>query len=307
MRLKPDCIPCILKMTLDLLRKLPVNENQLRDLFNQVIEFPALRGNQWATTSPQIIEAIMMLMSNTVRNPDPFSEIKREQNQRIATIYPELEQWVRQAVDPLETAVKLAIIGNAIDFMIAGGPSDLTAFIRDKMTAPISTAHFSQLRQRLSESRTLVYFTDNCGEIVLDKLLIETLKPLHPNLEVFVVVKTLPSLNDATAKEAHAVGIDTVATVIENGIDGPLPGTLLSRCSPRVRALVRQTDLIISKGGGNFDTLSEDIGTMDTPLFFLLLSKCIPFMDLFNSRMHDLVLCNATSLKERLKMDDNGS
>jgi uncharacterized protein with ATP-grasp and redox domains len=282
-------------MTLDLLRKLPVNENQLRDLFNQVLELPALRGNQWATTSPQVIETIMRLMSDTVGNPDPFAEIKREQNQRVTAIYPELKQWVRQAVDPLETAVKLAIIGNAIDFMIAGGPSDLTTFIRDKLTAPISAADFSQLRQQLSESRSLVYFTDNCGEIVLDRLLIETLKSLYPNLEVSLVVKNLPSLNDATIKEARAVGIDTVATVIENGIDGPLPGTLLSRCSPRVLTLVRQADLIISKGGGNFDTLSEDLDTMDAPLFFLLLSKCVPFMNHFNARMHDLVLFNATS------------
>lgn len=293
MQLKQDCIPCILKMTLDLLRKLPVNKNQVNGLFIKALELPELRGNHWTTTSPQVIETIMRLMSDTVGNPDPFAEIKRDQNQRITAIYPELEQWVRQAADPLETAVKLAIIGNAIDFMMAGGPSDLTAFIRDKLTAPISAADFSQLRQRLSESRSLVYFTDNCGEIVLDRLLIETLKPLYPNLEVFVVVRNLPSLNDATIKEARAVGIDTVATVIENGIDGPLPGTLLSRCSPRVRTLVRQADLIISKGGGNFDTLSEDLGSIDTPLFFLLLSKCIPFMNHFNARMHDLVLFNA--------------
>jgi uncharacterized protein with ATP-grasp and redox domains len=298
MLLKPDCIPCILKMTLDLLRKLPINEDQVRDLFNRVLESPAIKGNDWRTTSPQVIETIMTLMTDTVGDPDPFSAFKKNQNGRMAAIYPDMKQWVQQAVTPLETAVKLAIIGNAVDFMMAGGPSDLAAFIQKKLAAPISAAAFSQFRLRLAAASSLVYFADNCGEIIADKLLIETLKAISPRIEVFLVVRSMPTLNDVTRKEALDVGIDTVAGIIENGIDGPVPGTILSRCSKELNHLVHKADLIISKGGGNFDTLSEVITNLSADITFLLLSKCFPHIQYFDVEMHDLILFNVFRRQE---------
>ncbi|MFO7667670.1 MAG: ARMT1-like domain-containing protein [Desulfobacterales bacterium] len=292
MLLKPDCIPCILKMTLDLLRKLPINEEQVGDLFNRVIESPALKGNDWQTTSPEVIEIIMTLMADTVKDPDPFSMVKKNQNERMIAIYPDMKQWVQQAAAPLETAVKLAIIGNAIDFMIAGGPSDLAAFIQNRLTAPFSAKAFSQFELKLAKARSLIYFADNCGEIIADKLLIETLKAFSPRIEVFVVVRSMPALNDVTRKEALSVGIETVAGIVENGIDGPVPGTILSRCSKELNHLVNQADLIISKGGGNFDTLSEESANLSTDITFLLLSKCVPYMQYFDVDMNDLILFN---------------
>lgn len=292
MLLKPDCIPCILKMTLDLLRKLPIGEDQVNDLFKRVLESSELRGNDWRTTSPQVIETIMTLMTDTVGDPDPFSLLKKKQNDRMEAIYPDLKQWVQQAAVPLETAVKLAIIGNAIDFMIAGGPSDLAVFIQNRLAAPFPAKAFSQFELRLAKARSLVYFADNCGEIIADKLLIETLKAFSPRIEVFLVVRSKSALNDVTRKEALAVGIDTVADIVENGMDGPVPGTILSRCSKELNHLVNQADLIISKGGGNFDTLSEVSANLSTDITFLLLSKCVPYMQYFDVDMNDLILFN---------------
>jgi len=301
MFLKPDCIPCILKMTLELLRKLPINEDQVCDLFDRVLESPALKGNDWRTTSPEVIENIMKLMTDTVGNPDPFSEYKKNQNERMTAIYPDMKQWVQQASAPLETAVKLAIIGNAIDFMVAGGPSDLATFIQNRLVAPISDKAFSQFKLRLAKARTLVYFADNCGEIITDKLLIETLKASYSRIEVFLVVRSMPALNDVTRKEALAVGIDTVASIVENGIDGPVPGTILSRCSKELNHLVHKADLIISKGGGNFDTLSEVSSNLNTDITFLLLSKCVPLMQYFDVDMNDLILFNIFLRQEEEK------
>ena len=175
MLLKTDCIPCILKMTLELLRTLPVTEYEIREIFGRVLELPALKGDDWRTTSPQVIEPVMRLMVDTVGNPDPFSAIKMAQNERMAVLYPEMKRRVQNDSAPLETAIKLAIIGNAVDFMMAGGPADLFAFVQNKLASPISGTALSLFRQRLAAARSLVYFADNCGEIVLDKLLIETL------------------------------------------------------------------------------------------------------------------------------------
>jgi hypothetical protein len=102
----------------------------------------------------------------------------------------------------------------------------------------------------------------------------------------------VPTLNDATLREAKAVGIDRIATVIENGIDGPLPGTILSRCSDEVNELVRQSDLIISKGGGNFDTLDEERKHLDKKISFLMLSKCAPHFDHFGVKLFHPILAN---------------
>lgn len=301
MLLQPDCIPCILKMTLDLLRKLPfgekteekVDEEVVKDLFTRVLDSPALRGHHWETTSPQVIEPIMMLMSDAVGDADPFSEIKRTQNERMSAIYPEMKQWIGQSATPLETAVKLAITGNAVDFMMVGRPADLAAFIRQKSAAPLSTESFAQFERRLSAARSILYVADNCGEILTDKLLIETVNTIYPRKTVSVVVRNKPALNDVTRKEALAVGMDSVAEIIENGMDGPVPGTILSRCSPELNRRFRQADLIISKGGGNFDTLSEESPDVCANVSFLLLSKCVPFMRYFDVDMHDLILFNA--------------
>jgi uncharacterized protein with ATP-grasp and redox domains len=103
----------------------------------------------------------------------------------------------------------------------------------------------------------------------------------------------VPTLNDATLKEAKSVGLDKIATVIENGIDGPLPGTLLSRCSGEVNDLVHWSDLIISKGGGNFDTLDEERKHLNKNISFLLLSKCEPYCNHFDMKLYQPILANS--------------
>lgn len=290
MLLKPDCIPCITKMTLDLLRKLPIPDEKVQELYQQVLLFPELQGKNWQITSPQVIEPIMNLMSDTVLDPDPFAAIKAEQNRRMEAVIPAMRQWVQGAESPLETAVKLAIIGNAVDFMISGGPGDLISFIQGKLSASIPAEAFSHFTRLLEKGRTLVYFADNCGEILADKLLIETLKSHFPELEVFLIVRSMPTLNDVTVKEALSVGMDAVATIVQNGMDGPVPGTILSRCSKELRHLVYRADLVVSKGGGNFDTLSEEAGRLGKDFFFLLLSKCDPLSRFFNANSQDLIL-----------------
>jgi damage-control phosphatase, subfamily I len=292
MLLKPDCIPCILTMSLDLLRKLSISEREVNTIYKQILELPALRGESWQTTSPQVIETIMKYMQDAVGDSDPFCSVKQNQNDQVAAIYPDLKKWVQMAPEPLDTAVKLAIIGNAIDFMIAGGPSNLTSFIRNKLDSSISKTNLSKFKERLSAAHTILYFTDNCGEVILDKLLIETVKESHPAKEVYFVVRSMPALNDATVKEAHAVGLDSVGTIVENGIDGPLPGTILSRCSKQVKELIEQADLVISKGGGNFDTLGEEIDALNTDISFLLLSKCFPYTKFFEIGMHEPAIFN---------------
>ena len=291
MLLEADCIPCILRMAVAALRQLPLDENTIRELSTEILEIPALRGLDWNKTSAEVIEDIWRKIVKKTGSSDPFRLAKSNQNKKIMDLYPVLKQMVNEAVDPLYLAVKLAILGNSLDLMVAETAAAFENSIKDRVDAPLPLEMYSAFEQQLRASKRLVYFGDNAGEIVFDKLLIETIKKLH-SPEIVFVVRSVPTLNDATLTEARFIGMDSIVRVIENGIDGPLPGTMLRRCSNEVNDLVRRSDLIISKGGGNFDTLDEQIEHLQKKISFLLLSKCEPYYRHFGVKIHQPILAN---------------
>jgi damage-control phosphatase, subfamily I len=291
MLIKPDCIPCILRMSITAIRKLDLNESDEKELYGRILELPSLRGQSWDITSAEIIELVWVKIADKTKNADPFYSLKLEQNKRIMEVYPFLEKLVEKASDPLYTAVKLAILGNAIDVMLTDSRQRIENSITEKLEAPISKAMYGKFEKRLKQSRRLLIFGDNAGEIVFDRLLIETIRKMY-DPEIAFVVRSVPALNDATLDEARVVGIDKIATLVENGIDGPLPGTILKRCSNEVADLVGRADLIISKGGGNFDTLEEEKGYLKDKINFMLLSKCDPYYKYFGVEIHQPVLAN---------------
>lgn len=290
MLIKPDCISCILKMTITAVRKLTADEKLIRDLTVRTLAIPALQGRQWDLTSPEVIEQVMKIISETFDTPDPFHALKQEQNRIALDLYPALRQMVREADDPLQTAVKLAIVGNAIDLMVTDRLPDLENLVRRELQQPLPEQALSAFLNKLTQARTIVYLGDNCGEIVFDKLLLETLAAFS-SPQVTFVVRSVPALNDATRAEAEMVGLEQVASIMANGLAAPVPGTMLARCSSSLREKIRDADLVISKGGGNFDTLEgeKDLGS---DISFLLLSKCIPYNHYFRTEMYRPVLAN---------------
>jgi uncharacterized protein with ATP-grasp and redox domains len=278
-------------MSISAIKKLPLDEYAVKELYSKILEIPSLRGQFWDITSAEIIELVWGKIADTTKNADPFCSLKSEQNKRIMEVYPFLKTLVQEASDPLYTAVKLAILGNAIDVMISNSIQDIENSITEKLEAPLSKEMYGEFKKHLKQSRLLLFFGDNAGEIVFDRLLIETIKKMY-DPEIAFVVRSVPTLNDATLDEARAVGIDKIATLVENGIDGPLPGTILKRCSNKVNDLVSRADLIISKGGGNFDTLEEEKGYLKDKITFMLLSKCDPYYKYFGVKIHHPVLAN---------------
>ena len=291
MFIKPDCILCILRVTNAALQKLSLDENSVKALYAEILENPALRGLFWDTTPAEVIEDIWKKIIKKAYSHDPFLTIKISQNEKVMALYPFLKKMVNEAADPLKHAVKLSILGNSMDLMVADPSLTIENSIAEKVKLPIKDKDYSIFREQLRASRNLLIFGDNAGEIVFDRLLIETIKKIYQP-EVAFVVRSVPTLNDATLAEAKSVGMDKVAAVFENGIDGPLPGTLLSRCSSKVKELVRQSDLIISKGGGNFDTLDEERKHLKKNISFLLLSKCEPYYQHFGIKLYQPILAN---------------
>ena len=298
MLLEPDCIPCILNMTISVLRKLPLDEDMVKELYREILEIPAFRGQIWDITSAEVIELVMEKIIDAIGNPDPFHSEKEQQNRAIMALYPSLKRSLDEALDPIYEAVKLAGIGNSIDFMMAEKEADIKSQIEERIKTSLPNRNYNAFKEQLRAAELLLYVSDNSGEIVLDKLLIQTIRK-QVNVEVVLVVRSTPTLNDATMKESQFIGINEVATVIENGIHGPLPGTILRRCSGEVRELFNRADLIISKGGGNFDTLDEEQRHLKKNITFILLSKCYPYYRYFDVPLFQPILANSFLNGER--------
>ena len=292
MFLKPDCIPCILNMSLGYLRQLSLSETIITDVYTEILNMPPLKGQMWHVTSPEVIEPIMDRIMTATDNSDPLSFKKEKQNMLMMALYPKLKHIVDVSENPLQTAAHIAILGNAIDIMLQNGTAVIQKAIADELVHPLPQDAFKAFEDKLAMSSNVLYFGDNAGEIVLDKLFIETLQEKYEP-EIVYVVRGIPALNDATLKDATSVGMDTLVTVMENGIDGPLPGTLLSRCSREINNLYQKADLIISKGGGNYDTLEEEQKVLKKNITYMLLSKCHPYHERFGVEIHQPILVNS--------------
>ena len=288
MLLQPDCISCIHKASLSAIRQLTSDADEIKAVISEIMQSPTLRDPAWELTSPEVFESALAKISSVFNTSDPFHVMKKRQNERAMALYPWLKTLVEESKNRLRTACHLAIIGNSLDVIWSGGTVEVEPLIRQQLSNPVLHDRFLNLEKRIRETRLVLILGDNAGEIVFDRLFIETLKSIS-EVEVVFVVRSVPALNDATAKEAAAVELDQIARIVENGIDGPLPGTVLARCSEQLRELTEEADLILSKGGGNFDSLEEETHLHDK-ILFMLMTKCVPYCGYFGTKMYDPIL-----------------
>jgi uncharacterized protein with ATP-grasp and redox domains len=193
---------------------------------------------------------------------DPFHEIKKNCTKYLLSIYEDLKEKIESTDDPLLTALRFAAIGNAIDFG-ANPTFNLKKEIYNIHLKDFDRCDYETFKKDLKRARNILYIADNAGETVFDKLLIEKIsKP------IIYVVRKRPIINDATLEDAQDAGIDKVAEIISSGCDAP--GTILRLCTKNFKKIFRDSDMIISKGQGNYETLSNQ----RHPIFYLLKIKC---------------------------------
>ncbi len=264
MRTFLECVPCFVRQALDSARLVTddetVHEQVLRQVLREVGEM------DFHNSPPVMGQHMHRLIRRLVADDDPYRNIKDHFNRLALALYPELEKRIEGSRDPLETAVRVAIAGNIIDF---GSNCDLEdsrveEAIESSLVAPLSKSAVEDLRESAGRATSILYLGDNAGEIVFDRLLIEQL----PRQKVTYVVRGSPVINDATMSDALATGMTDLVEVIDNGSDAP--GTILETCSVAFRRRFQAADLVIAKGQGNYETLSE----ADKSIFYLLKVKC---------------------------------
>lgn len=219
-------------------------------------------------TPPENSVPVYRTIAEITACADPYLEIKKQSNRQALSLLPECKKQVAAAEDPLATALRFAIGGNIIDYG-AMHSFDANAAMARCLRAPFAIDHCEQFlnrARRLAGHAKVLYLADNSGEIVYDSLVVSELAAM--GLDVTVVVKSSPIINDALLADAKSCGMDRIARVIENGTR--CPGTPLASCSAELVQAFKAADLIISKGQGNFETLSE----VKAEIFFLLTVKC---------------------------------
>jgi len=260
MRTYLDCYPCFLRQSIEASRMAGANQAQQYEVVFQVLDL--LRAIPSGATPPEIGLEIHRLVREMTGNPDPYSQVKKEATEKALRLLPKLREVLDASDDKLETAIRLSIAGNIIDFGLNKN-YDLWGEVERVLIQGIAINDIELLRKKLQEVKKVLLIGDNAGETVFDVLLIESL-----SVPVTYVTRGGPVLNDATREDAFAAGIDKIATVMDSGIQAP--GTILPFSSIDFREKFIRAELILAKGMGNYETLSE----IDAPIFFLLQVKC---------------------------------
>ncbi|MCD6460800.1 DUF89 family protein [bacterium] len=268
-----DCIPCFFKQALHAARISGANPKTQKIILDELAKiFPSF---PLSSSPPEMGKIIYNIVTKITKKNDPYYEIKEKSNNLALDIYDKLKNKVNNAHNRLATAVELAIAGNIIDY---GAKNFLDVNAELKKILKIEHKSITSTNKDiydlekfigfLSKSKNILYLADNAGETVFDKILIEEIKKSDNTKKIIYAVKEKPIINDATATDAYTCGIDETAKIISSGSDAP--GTVLSLCSDEFMNIFKKADMVISKGQGNFEALSE----VKRSIFFLLMVKC---------------------------------
>jgi len=256
-----DCYPCLLRQALSASRMVTDDESAQHDVMTDALAL--LQHLPPGATPPEIAFAVHRIVRDRLGASDPYREAKAESTRHALALYPRLKELVARSADPLDTAVRLSIAGNIIDFGVSDDVPDLWATVERVMAATLAIDHMPRLRAALAHADHVLFLADNAGETVFDRVLIEELKP-----PVLYAVKGAPVLNDATRDDALAAGLETCSTIVDNGSSAP--GTVLDLCASEFRETFDNAPLILAKGQANYETLSES----GPRVYCLLQAKC---------------------------------
>ncbi len=255
-----DCLPCFLDQALRAARMATNDQIKIKAVLDAVsMMLPTI---SLESTPPETGRLIYQKVHEITKNQDPYREVKDRSTREALSLYPHMKNLLEKSDDGLLMAIRMAIAGNVIDF----GPNrafDMKEEIETTRSKAFAVCDYEQFKTALAQSGRILYIGDNAGECVFDRVLLETM-----NKPATYVVREKPVINDATLEDAQQAGIDSAFELISSGTDAP--GTLLETCSDRFIRRYHEAELIISKGQGNYEALSNQ----HQNIFFLLKAKC---------------------------------
>ncbi len=273
-RLNPGCISCLLKSRLEDFPEDTPNEKQIeymQRVLKAISETPKSEG------APVIVRTINRIQKEMFGYNKDFTHVKSHFNELMLEKAPFVREKLSQSQDSLKLAIQYAMTGNYIDFgaMNSVDEEQLNRLLDQASENHVDEKEYASLKADFEKAKSIVYLTDNCGEIVMDKLLIEEIQKLNPKTEVTVIVRGKPVLNDVTMEDTIQVGLTEMVHVIGNGSE--IAGTYLEEISTEAKDAIDCADVILAKGQGNFETLRM----CGKNIYYIFMCKCEMFAKRF--------------------------
>ncbi|WP_457611999.1 damage-control phosphatase ARMT1 family protein [Methanocaldococcus sp.] len=272
MKIKPECAICIVRQIVDIAKELAKDEEEQFILVNKT--FDVIKENYHKDMVPAVMGTrVHRFFKKISNNEDPYKRLKMIANE-IALKYVDYAKKliVGDELERLRKAILATIAGNTIDYGAYSIDLNIEEMILKTMNEPLAVDYSGDLMDHLKDKniKKILYICDNAGEIVFDKLLMEIIKSYDK--DIVAVVKGKPILNDATLEDAKVAKLDEVAKIVTTGSD--VIGTILEECSEEFLKEFNSSDLIIAKGMGNYESLTEY--NIDKPIYYILKAKCNP-------------------------------
>ena len=280
------CMSCLVKRQLKMLDKFDDEEKKARYMRDALSIIGGMKSGEAA---PVAVNRMDRLFVEYFGEKFSFEAEKKKYNDLILEREDEIYSKIKDFHgDKILLALKYARIGNYIDFGALNSVEDerLSSLIEGACDEEIDPVEYANFRRELDGASRMVYLTDNCGEIVFDKIFIRILKEEYPGLDLRVIVRGEAVLNDATVRDAKYVGIDKYAPVIGNG--SGIAGNFLPEVSDEALGLIDSADLILAKGQGNFETM---LGC-GRNVYYAFLCKCEWFVRRFGMKRLEGVFAN---------------
>lgn len=267
MKVHLDCIPCFLKQSLEAARMSTEKEEIHEQVMKELLKH--LEDINFKKSPPELSREVHRIIRNITNTDDPYKKVKDESNEKIKKLFGKLSGRIKDSEDTLISAIKFAIVGNVIDFG-AMNRFNLDEMVENALEREFDDKDYPIFKKELQKSNSILYLADNTGEIFFDKLFLEEIK--KRNKKITYVVKQNPIINDALLEDAEFAGIDKIAEIItyDRGQRISTPGVVMEYASDEFKKAYEKSDMIISKGQGNYEGLSDT----NRRVFFLLVAKC---------------------------------
>lgn len=287
MRSPLDCVVCLTRQSLEAARLATPDV----DLQRQVLErtFRILLENGLTTPSPVLGTKIHRALREISGESDPYYAEKKRHNRLALDQLPRLRRRIAASPTPFETTVRLAIAGNSIDLALGALEESKIEAALDAGLDQTLVGSVAELEKAIRAADSILYLTDNAGEIVFDRLLIETLISADFGKRITVALRGAPILNDALLEDAEEVGLSALVPTIGNGSDGL--GVHFDATSQEFNDAFVSADLVIAKGLANWETLASDPGPLHPKkIAFLFKAKCPFIAEEVGARLGDLIV-----------------
>ena len=276
MQVSAACIRCMVDRQEERMqKKTDLSEIKKAEYLKAVLR--VIGESDETASAPELVEKISKVYEDFFGKEKEYGKIKYEHNKKMLHIEEEIQRSIGQAEDPLEQAILYARTGNYIDYgaMKVVDEGILGELLQKAATEKLDKRNYDCFKQDLKQAKMLTYVLDNCGEIVLDKLLIKEIKRQYPKLQIYVLVRGKEVLNDATMDDAIQIGLTKMVPVIENGTG--IAGTVQEKISEEAKEALNAADVILAKGQGNFESMYG----CGLNVYYLFLCKCDWFVKRF--------------------------